>query len=61
MLGSQGFSSVSVDISQRSFQERSPPSQAYESTPSIGAGAPVQTQAPLSISRSASGMLDAYA
>ena len=25
MLGSQGFSQVSVDISQRSFQERSPP------------------------------------
>jgi flagellar hook-length control protein FliK len=61
MLGSQGFSSVSVDISQRSFQERSPPSQAYESAPSIGAGAPVQAQAPLSISRSASGLLDAYA
>jgi flagellar hook-length control protein FliK len=61
MLGSQGFSSVSVDISQRSFQERSPPSQAYESAPSIGAGAPVQTQVPLSISRSASGLLDAYA
>jgi flagellar hook-length control protein FliK len=61
MLGSQGFSSVSVDISQRSFQERSPPSQAYESAPSITAGAPVQTQAPLSISRSASGLLDAYA
>ena len=61
MLGSQGFSSVSVDISHRSFQERSPPSQAYESAPSIGAGAPVQAQAPLSISRSASGLLDAYA
>jgi flagellar hook-length control protein FliK len=61
MLGSQGFSSVSVDISQRSFQERSPPSQAYESAPSITAGAPVQTQTPLSISRSASGLLDAYA
>ena len=61
MLNSQGFSQVSVDISQRSFQERSPPSQAYESAPSIGADAPVLSQAPQSISRSASGLLDAYA
>jgi flagellar hook-length control protein FliK len=61
MLGSQGFSSVSVDISQRSFQERSPQSQAYESAPSISADAPLLAQAPLSISRSASGLLDAYA
>jgi hypothetical protein len=61
MLNSQGFSSVSVDISQRSFQERSPPSQAYESSPSIGADASVLSQAPQSISRSASGLLDAYA
>jgi flagellar hook-length control protein FliK len=61
MLGSQGFSSVSVDISQRSFQERSPPSQAYESAPSISGDAPVLAQAPLSMARSASGLLDAYA
>jgi flagellar hook-length control protein FliK len=61
MLNSQGFSQVSVDISQRSFQERSPPSQAYESSPSISADAPVLSQAPQSISRSASGLLDAYA
>jgi flagellar hook-length control protein FliK len=61
MLGSQGFSSVSVDISQRSFQERSPPSQAYESAPSISTNAPVLAQATLSTARSASGLLDAYA
>ena len=61
MLGSQGFSSVSVDISHRSFQERSPQSQAYQSAPSAGADAPVLTQAPLSIARNASGLLDAYA
>jgi flagellar hook-length control protein FliK len=61
MLGSQGFSSVSVDISQRSFQERTPQSQAYESAPPIGPDAPVLVQAPLSMSRSASGLLDAYA
>jgi flagellar hook-length control protein FliK len=59
MLGSQGFSQVSVDISQRSFQERLPQSQAYESA--SGGDAPVLVQAPLSISRSASGLLDAYA
>jgi flagellar hook-length control protein FliK len=59
MLGSQGFSQVSVDISQRSFQERSPQSQAYESAP--GGDTPIPTQASLSISRSASGLLDAYA
>jgi flagellar hook-length control protein FliK len=61
MLGSQGFSQVSIDISQRSFQERSPHSQAYESAPAIGADAPVLAQAPVSMSRSASGLLDAYA
>jgi flagellar hook-length control protein FliK len=61
MLNSQGFSSVNVDISQRSFQERSPQSQAYESAPSIGADKPVLSQAPQSISRGASGLLDAYA
>jgi hypothetical protein len=61
MLGSQGFSQVSVDISQRSFQERSPQSQAYEIAPSVGADSPASAQAPVSISRSASGLLDAYA
>jgi len=60
MLGSQGFSQVSVDISQRSFQDRSPPSQAYEAMPSIKGVAPVLAQAS-AISRSAIGLLDAYA
>jgi flagellar hook-length control protein FliK len=59
MLGSQGFSSVNVDISQRSFQERLPQSQAYETAP--GGDAPLLAQAPLAMSRSASGLLDAYA
>jgi flagellar hook-length control protein FliK len=59
MLGSQGFSQVSVDISQRSFQERLPQSQAYESAPS--GDTPVLAQSPVSLSRSASGLLDAYA
>lgn len=61
MLGSQGFSSVSVDISQRSFQERSPQTQAYESMPSNSAVAPILAQAPLPITRIASALLDAYA
>jgi flagellar hook-length control protein FliK len=61
MLGSQGFSSVSVDISQRSFQERSPQSQAYEAAPANRADAAVPAHAPLSMPRSASGLLDAYA
>lgn len=61
MLGSQGFSSVSVDISQRSFQEHSPQSQAYESPPSHLGNVPVLAQAPVSMSRSVSGLLDAYA
>jgi hypothetical protein len=61
MLGSQGFSQVSVDISQRSFQDRSPPSQAYEATPSIEGVAPVLMPASSSVSRSAIGLLDAYA
>ena len=61
MLGSQGFSQVSVDISQRSFQDRSPPSQAYEATPSIEGVSALLAPASASISRSAIGLLDAYA
>jgi flagellar hook-length control protein FliK len=61
MLGSQGFSQVSVDISQRSFQERSPQSQAYETAPAISADAPVLAQATALPARSASALLDAYA
>jgi flagellar hook-length control protein FliK len=61
MLGSQGFSQVSVDISQRSFQDRSPPSQAYEAMPSISGDAPGLAQTSPSMSRTAIGLLDAYA
>jgi flagellar hook-length control protein FliK len=62
MLGAQGFGQVSVDISQRSFQDRSAYAQPYVapvskaaadvSTTSIGASA---------TARSSTGMLDAYA
>jgi flagellar hook-length control protein FliK len=65
MLNSQGFTQVSVDISQRSFQDRSAFSQPYtwaksgSGTPSSSAVAPVtapSTAAPRSV-----GALDAYA
>jgi len=39
MLGAQGFGQVSVDISQRSFQERSTYEQPYERESSSGRGA----------------------
>jgi flagellar hook-length control protein FliK len=60
MLGAQGFAQVSVDISQRSFQERSPPSHAYEASPAFG-DSPAVLQASTAVSRAASGLLDAYA
>lgn len=60
MLGSQGFAQVSVDISQRSFQERSPPSHAYEARSAISES-PAILQASTAVSRAASGLLDAYA
>jgi flagellar hook-length control protein FliK len=63
MLGSQGFGQVSVDISQRSFQDRSPQPSPYEWTPS--AKSAESTTAVQSIAgastRTASGALDAYA
>ncbi|MDP9008201.1 MAG: flagellar hook-length control protein FliK, partial [Pseudomonadota bacterium] len=61
MLGAQGFGQVSVDISQRSFQERSPPSRGYAGTPAIGSESSVSVQAPSAASRAANGLLDAYA
>jgi flagellar hook-length control protein FliK len=65
LLGSQGFGQVSVDISQRSFQERSaytPP--AYERSSSSG-GSASATAAVASTAttsrRISTGVLDAYA
>jgi flagellar hook-length control protein FliK len=57
MLGSQGFGQVSVDISQRSFQERPPQAQTYDR---IASAAPVSAAA-ASLSRISSGAVDAYA
>jgi flagellar hook-length control protein FliK len=62
MLTSQGFAHVSVDISQRSFQERPSTAQAYEWTGERGAkssAAPIS--APTARTRAVNGMLDAYA
>ena len=60
MLGAQGFGQVSVDISQRSYQERSAYPQPYEWTsPDERPAAP----APLSAaaSRASQSALDTYA
>jgi flagellar hook-length control protein FliK len=61
MLGAQGFGQVSVDISQRSFQERSPQSHGYEGTPAIRGESSASVQTPSATLRAASGLLDAYA
>ena len=63
MLGAQGFGQVSVDISQRSYQDRSAYSQPYEAMPSASrspSAAAVQSTAS-SLARISSGAVDAYA
>jgi flagellar hook-length control protein FliK len=63
MLGAQGFGQVSVDISQRSYQDRSAYSQPYESMPSASRSpstAAVQSTTS-SLARISSGAVDAYA
>ena len=63
MLGGQGFGQVSVDVSQRSFQERTPQSQAYQWTPPAedGASAAAAGATATVRTRAASCVLDAYA
>lgn len=61
MLGAQGFGQVSVDISQRSFQERSPQSHGYQGASAISGESSASVQTPGAASRAASGLLDAYA
>jgi flagellar hook-length control protein FliK len=62
MLASQGFGQVSVDVSQRSFQDRSQGAQPYvwggSDEPRAQPGA---APLPASVQRTASGVLDAYA
>jgi len=63
MLGAQGFAQVSVDISQRSFQDRSPAAQSYDWQPPSdrSASSSAVTSASASTPRISSGVLDAYA
>jgi flagellar hook-length control protein FliK len=63
MLGAQGFGQVSVDISQRSFQERSPQAQPYDWTPTANRGASTTplSSAAISMPRISSSAVDAYA
>ncbi|MEP6884382.1 MAG: flagellar hook-length control protein FliK [Gammaproteobacteria bacterium] len=62
MLGAQGFGQVSVDISQRNFQDRSAYAQPYEWTPAADPGSAVALSAtePL-VPRFSNGAVDAYA
>ena len=62
MLSSQGFTQVSVDISQRSFQERSAPAQPYRSSSGASsAGTAAISPTSAAASRTPTGMLDTYA
>jgi flagellar hook-length control protein FliK len=64
MLNAQGFGQVSVDISQRSFQDRSaytPPYQRESTTVRSAAVTPAAPTTAASTSRSLLGALDAYA
>jgi flagellar hook-length control protein FliK len=64
MLSAQGFGQVSVDISQRSFQDRSAYSQPYERTSSTDRSAAAATAISTttgSTPRTSLGALDAYA
>jgi flagellar hook-length control protein FliK len=62
MLGDQGFAQVSVDISQRSFQERTPTAQTYEwNSGAERSDYSAAASAVSSTARAASGIVDAYA
>jgi flagellar hook-length control protein FliK len=61
MLGEQGFAQVSVDISQRSFQDRTPTAQSYEWNSSADRSYSAAASDPSSVTRAASGIVDAYA
>jgi len=66
MLNSQGFGQVSVDISQRSFQDRSTQPQAYQRMAGGASGAGSSAAASIAATssvaaRASQGALDAYA
>ncbi len=61
MLGAQGFGDVQVDISQRSFQDRSAYTPPYEWVPASDRAAPGAAAAPNATGRISLGAVDAYA
>jgi flagellar hook-length control protein FliK len=61
MLGAQGFAEVRVDISQRSFQERSAYAPPYEWIPPSDRAEPIAAAAPNAAVRISPGAVDAYA
>jgi flagellar hook-length control protein FliK len=61
MLSSQGFTQVSVDVSQRSFQERSAYTPPYGWTPSPASSAAPATVSSTAAPRTLLGVVDAYA
>jgi flagellar hook-length control protein FliK len=61
MLSSQGFTQVNVDVSQRSFQERSAYSPPYTWTPSSADSAEHAAASSSAAPRAPLGVLDAYA
>jgi flagellar hook-length control protein FliK len=63
MLGAQGFGQVTVDISHRSFQERSPQPPSYDWTPSTSGSPPVAAVQATErvLPPTPSGAIDAYA
>ncbi len=62
MLGAQGFGQVSVDVSQRNFQDRSAHAQPYQWTPATNlSSAAAAPAAAVSRPRLSSGAVDAYA
>ena len=61
MLSSQGFTQVNVDVSQRSFQERSAYTPPYGWMPSPASSAANATVSSTAAPRSLLGVVDAYA
>ena len=61
MLSSQGFAQVSVDISQRSFQERTPTPHSYEAGRGADPGEKSAVVQPAASARAGRSVLDAYA
>jgi flagellar hook-length control protein FliK len=61
LLSAQGFGQVSVDVSQRSFQDGSPYAQTRAWTPPSASDSPMTMDEAPAAARAPLGMLDAYA